>query len=36
MLMTCGLAGGVDLDGSPFLDCIANASELYALDLDLP
>ena len=35
-LMTCVMAGGVDLDGAPFLDCTVNASELYALDLDLP
>jgi DNA-binding winged helix-turn-helix (wHTH) protein/Tol biopolymer transport system component len=34
-LMTCSEAGGVDLDGSPLLDCIVNASELYVLDLDL-
>jgi DNA-binding winged helix-turn-helix (wHTH) protein/Tol biopolymer transport system component len=34
--MSCATAMGVDLDGSPFLHCSVNASELYALDLDLP
>jgi hypothetical protein len=35
-LLTCNLAGGVDLDGSPLLYCFVNGSELYALDLNLP
>ena len=35
-LMTCTGAGGVDLDGSPLLDCVVNASELYVLDVDCP
>jgi hypothetical protein len=34
--MTCRTPAGVDLDGSPLLHCIVNASELYVLDLDLP
>jgi hypothetical protein len=34
--MTCTGAGGVDVDGSPLLDCFVNASELYVLDVDLP
>ena len=35
-LMTCMGAGGVDVDGSPLLDCVVNASELYVLDVDRP
>jgi hypothetical protein len=34
--MSCNNGGGVDVDGSPFLLCFVNTSELYALDLDLP
>jgi hypothetical protein len=34
--MTCVGPAGVDLDGSPLLDCAVNASELYGLDLVLP
>jgi hypothetical protein len=35
-MMSCNTAAGIDLDGSAFLLCFVNASELYALDLDLP
>jgi Tol biopolymer transport system component/DNA-binding winged helix-turn-helix (wHTH) protein len=35
-LMTCLGAGGVELDGSPLLACVVNASELYAMDVYLP
>jgi Tol biopolymer transport system component len=34
--MSCNTGAGVDVDGSPFLLCFVNTSELYALDLDLP